>query len=100
VTGIGPLKNSKGTLITENSEMAEELNKFFTSVFTKDSSDHIPYLSEILEQSTDLLTLSEKIFLTQNNTHLLRIEKTRHRKTPPTPTGVGVRNESIILILA
>jgi hypothetical protein len=60
MTGIGPLKNSTGTLITENSEMAEELNKFFTSVFTKDSSHHIPYLSEILEQSTNLLTLSEK----------------------------------------
>ncbi len=59
MTGISPLKNSKGTLITENSEMAEELNKFFTSVFTKDSSYHIPYLSEILEQSTDLLALSE-----------------------------------------
>jgi hypothetical protein len=40
--------------------MAEELKKFFTCVFTKDSSDHIPYLSEILEQSTDLLELSEK----------------------------------------
>jgi hypothetical protein len=26
--------------------------------------------------------------------------ETRHRKTPPTPTGVGVRHEGIILILA
>jgi hypothetical protein len=35
---IGPLRNSQGELVTENRAMADELYKFFTSTFTKDSS--------------------------------------------------------------
>jgi hypothetical protein len=54
----------------------------------------------ISEKGRNISNVGYSFFLTQNNTHLLRIEKTQHRKTPPTPTGVGVRNESIILILA
>jgi hypothetical protein len=50
VTGIGPLKNSAGNLVTEKSEMEKELNKFFTSVFTTDNAEPIPHLSEVLEQ--------------------------------------------------
>ena len=31
-TGIGPLKNASGKLVTDDKEMAEELNSFFSSV--------------------------------------------------------------------
>ena len=40
--GIGPLKNSTGSLITEEKEMAETLNNFFASVFTKEDKTNIP----------------------------------------------------------
>jgi hypothetical protein len=33
VTGIGPIKNVAGNLVTENSEIAKELNEFFTGFF-------------------------------------------------------------------
>ena len=36
VTSIGPLKNSSGSLISSEKEMAEILNRFFASVFTKE----------------------------------------------------------------
>jgi Reverse transcriptase (RNA-dependent DNA polymerase)/Endonuclease-reverse transcriptase len=36
---VGPLKNGDGIMIHENSEMAEELNKQFSSVFTRDTGN-------------------------------------------------------------
>ena len=39
---IGPLKKSDGTLLTEDLAMAEELNKFFASVFTQESVTTVP----------------------------------------------------------
>ena len=41
-TGIGPLKNDDGKLITDDREMSEELNKFFASVFTNEDTSNIP----------------------------------------------------------
>ena len=42
LTGIGPLKNSTGALITDEREMAETLNNFFASVFTKKDTTNLP----------------------------------------------------------
>ena len=42
LTGIGPLKNSTGALITDEREMAETLNNFFASVFTKEDTTNLP----------------------------------------------------------
>ena len=43
ITGIGPLKSSNGALITDEKDMAEMLNSFFASVFTKDDpAENIP----------------------------------------------------------
>ena len=39
---IGPLKNKDGKMITEESEIAEELNGFFSSVFTEEDLNTIP----------------------------------------------------------
>jgi hypothetical protein len=41
-TTIGPLKAEDGRLLTDDTEMAEELNRFFSSVFTRESLDNIP----------------------------------------------------------
>jgi hypothetical protein len=38
---IGPLKTEDGKLLTQSVEMAEELNRFFSSVFTKEAPDNI-----------------------------------------------------------
>jgi hypothetical protein len=39
---IGPIKNSLGELVTGEKEMAEELNKFFGSVFTEEDDSEMP----------------------------------------------------------
>jgi hypothetical protein len=39
---IGPLVTANKRLITEEKEMAEELNKYFASVFTRESPDNVP----------------------------------------------------------
>ena len=36
-SSIGPLKRANGDLVTDELEIAEELNTFFASVFTVDS---------------------------------------------------------------
>ena len=41
-TGIGPLKNASGKLVTDDKEMAEELNSFFSSVYTDENINNIP----------------------------------------------------------
>ena len=39
---IGPLKSKDGKMITEESEIAKELNGFFSSAFTKEDMNTIP----------------------------------------------------------
>ena len=61
-TGIGPLKNDDGKLITDDREMSEELNKFFASVFTNEDTSNIPVRGQ--ETNTKLENVvftSEKI---------------------------------------
>ena len=57
-TGVGPLKVD-GQLLTDNASMANALNDFFVSVFTKDGSGPIPTLS----QSSVLL---DRVFITSD----------------------------------
>ncbi len=56
------MENSAGLLVTENIEMAEELNQFFTSVsLQEDTTTSIPQLTEKFEQSTDPIVLTKGI---------------------------------------
>ena len=41
-TGIGPLKDPDGRLVTNDKEISEKLNKFFASVFTIEDKSNIP----------------------------------------------------------
>ena len=61
VTSIGPLKNSSGSLISSEKEMAEILNrlKIFASVFTKEDISNIP----VCESETDV-RLENVVFTT------------------------------------
>ena len=40
--GIGPITKESGELATEGEEMAEELNKYFSSVFTREDTAKVP----------------------------------------------------------
>ena len=59
VTSIGPLKNSSGSLISSEKEIAEILNRFFASVFTKEDISNIP----VRESETDV-RLENVVFTT------------------------------------
>ena len=62
MTTIGPLKNREGTLITEEPAMAEELNKFFASVFTQENIETVPALEpETASQFNNIEITEEKI---------------------------------------
>ena len=41
-TGIGPIADPTGTLLTEEKDMARELNRYFSSVFTREDMTNIP----------------------------------------------------------
>ena len=56
ITTIGPLKGENSRLITEDKEMAEELYKFFSTVFTKEDISTVPMLPAETEKRF-LLTL-------------------------------------------
>ena len=70
MTSIGPLKHEDGSLITEDMDMAEELNKFFASVFTQEDITTVP----VLEPET------EKTFLNVEITELKVKNKIRELK--------------------
>ena len=36
---IGPLKDDRGNIVTDDGQMADILNNFFSSVFTKENED-------------------------------------------------------------
>ncbi len=41
-TTVGPLKNKNNETVTSSKEMAEELNNYFTSVFTREPVGPVP----------------------------------------------------------
>ena len=40
--GIGPITKDNGELATEDREVAEELNRYFSSVFTREDTTNVP----------------------------------------------------------
>jgi len=64
---IGPLKNSEGKLQTDNKSMADLLNSFFSSTFTKEDVSSIPQPAEpvihhqMSDIQIDLDTVKKKI---------------------------------------
>ena len=53
---IGPISNESGTLDTDPQTVAEELNKYFSSVFTKEDVQHIPDLANSIMKLTSNLS--------------------------------------------
>jgi hypothetical protein len=66
--GIGPLKNKKKETITNDQGMAELLNNFFGSVFTREDAENItreyaeniPVAEEMEGRTLDIITITEK----------------------------------------
>ena len=52
-TKIGPLKDSTGTIVTNDKQTADLLNKYFVSVFTKEDLTNIPEPDQIFVGSTN-----------------------------------------------
>jgi hypothetical protein len=59
-SGIGPLKNEKKETATEDQGMAELLNNFFGSVFTREDTENIPAAEEMEGGILDSITITEK----------------------------------------
>jgi len=58
--GIGPLKNEKKETITDYQGMAELLNNFFGSVFTREDAENIPVAEEMEGMTLDNITITER----------------------------------------
>ena len=55
---IGPLRNTEGQLITDDRGMADELNKYFSSVFTIENLENIPILEQETENRLETINIS------------------------------------------
>ena len=81
--GIGPLKSSSRALITDEKDMAEMLNKFFATVFTKEDISNIP----VRESETEI-RLENVTFTTSKIREKIRGLKTN---SAPGPNGISVK---------
>ena len=54
---VGPLKED-GKLLTDDKQMADQLNNFFCSVFTKEDTDHIPVAENLVGDRDTLEDIS------------------------------------------
>ena len=63
-TGISDLKNENGEWITNDKDKANELNDFFSSVFTKEENDEFPDFSTKTDSSiSDIIVTENKVKL-------------------------------------
>ena len=82
-TSVGPLKGEGGGLIQDDKEMAEEFNKFFTSVFTKEDSSSVPEKDK--ETNANLGNIYIKIQQVKEKIRNLRADSAAG------PDGIGAR---------
>ena len=82
-TGIGPLKTSDGKLITEDQEMATELNNFFTSVFSREDLLNMPAVT----RETQALIPDMQITTSQ----IINKIRALKEKSAPGPDGISPR---------
>ena len=60
--GIGPLKRSDGETVTGTTEMADMLNQFFSSVFTREDESNIPAAQQLpYEEVLDSANITESL---------------------------------------
>jgi hypothetical protein len=59
--GIGPLKNEKNEIVAEDQGMAELLNNFFGSVFTREDTGHIPVAESMETNIMEEVSITERM---------------------------------------
>ena len=52
---VGPLKDSSGQLVTDDESMAEILNEFFCSVFTREDTTDVPNAEQLYHEEEPLV---------------------------------------------
>jgi hypothetical protein len=62
-TGIGPLKMENGSITSDSKEMAELLNKYFTSVFEKERLDNLPAKQSETESRLNTIDITRELVL-------------------------------------
>ena len=76
---VGPLKNADGEVVTGNKETADFLNRYFSSVFTKENLHNMPEADDIFEGSVDQslsdIEITEEIVL--NKMSKLNVNKSQ-----------------------
>ncbi len=81
-TTIGPLLTKEKKMLTEDKEMTEELNKFFSTVFTKEDLQNIPEAErENITKKMNQVTVSQQMIRT-------KIRKLR-KDAAPGPDGIS-----------
>jgi len=50
---VGPLTDEKGNLISDDKQMGELLNTFFSSVFTNETTEALPTVKQFFNGDTD-----------------------------------------------
>jgi hypothetical protein len=65
-TGIGPLKKADGTLTTDGREMADILNGFFSSVFTKEDLTNLPTKNRETNKLLTDIVINERLAVKKN----------------------------------
>ena len=56
---VGPLKDKEGKILTEEKDIAEELNRFFTGVFTDEDIHTVPRKERETEVGLDMVGVTE-----------------------------------------
>ena len=74
---IGPLKDDNGNVKSTEQDMAQELNKFFTTVFTKENLKTVPELKQMFCQYGQLLDIH-----VDDSAVMKKLEKLRDRTKP------------------
>ena len=59
-SGIGDLKNDSGEWISDDHEKANELNSFFSSVFTKHENDNMPEFEPFITSTVCDITITKQ----------------------------------------
>jgi len=62
-TGIGPLRNDNGDLVTNDNEMANILNSCFARVFTQDNGDDGPPVKHVLCNQLNSLIFTKEVIV-------------------------------------
>ena len=76
---VGPLLNAKGECLSSPSELAEELNFYFSSVFTTENMSNVPDIGILHQDSGQSGVLSSVII--QESTVLTKLLKLRADKS-------------------